>query len=115
MNHKRILTLFSALTFLATAGVALADIEVTHYQSSREELRALCYKLHGELIETTSKTRCNTLTGDVYICKDSGYCVRQDYVTTALDPSMGGGGGAGSLSSGGANVYEPVVAGGIIL
>lgn len=97
MKHKlTILALFGAVTFFSGLGTAFANIEVTHYQGSREALRAMCLKQHGDLIETQSKTRCNTVTGITYICKDSGACVKQDYVTTAFDPTVNG----GSLSSG---------------
>lgn len=103
MNLKRtILALASAMTLLSSVGGTFASIEVTHYEGSREQLRAMCHKLRGELIETQSKTRCNTLTGVTYICKDSGHCVKQDQVTAAFDPMTNG----GSLSSSNPTFYK---------
>ena len=92
MKHRRIaLALLGGLAFLATAGLASADTEVTQYQGSREALRQMCEKLHGELIETASKTRCRTVTGVTYICKTNGTCTKQTHVSVAFDPMKNGG------------------------
>lgn len=97
MNHKRtLLALISAFTLFAAAGTAVAG--VTTYEGSREQLREMCQKLHGELVETTSKTRCNLVTGVIYICKTSGHCVKQDPLTGTLEQVPDSGGG-GSLST----------------